>query len=158
MTQMLSDQQAYVVVFTGDLPAMCVYFLKCGGRGGQEEVKSSEGTKTFPLWPLNSDFRVVKWQRRCAHRSQMRYFSSFAPMKLHSRSKQMYTISTLLLNGWVICHVAPFIWTSCETQAAGWEGFFFSFFFLQTEAALLTVNHGGEVGNGGGGGGRLLFL
>lgn len=63
----------------------------------------------------------------------------------------MYTISTLLLNGCVICHVAPFIWTSCELQAAGWKASLFSFFSLQTEAMLLTVNHGGEVGGGGGG-------
>lgn len=81
----------------------------------------------------------------------MSYFSSVALLKLQSRYEQMYTISTLLLNGCVICHVAPFIWTSCELQAAGWKASLFSFFSLQTEAMLLTVNHGGEVGGGGGG-------
>lgn len=35
-------------------------------------------------------------------------------------SEQRYRIGPLDPNG-CVCHLTPFIWTGCETEAAGWE-------------------------------------
>lgn len=129
-------------------------FCVVGRPRGREELKSRGGAATFPLWPPDSDCKVVRAAKTLSSAaSQMSYFSSVALLKLQSRYEQMYTISTLLLNGCVICHVAPFIWTSCELQAAGWKASLFSFF---PSANRGNVIHGkswrGSRRRGGGGG------
>lgn len=56
-------------------------------------------------------------------------------------SEQRYRIGPLGPNG-CVCHLTPFIWTGCETEAAGWE-------FLQG-GNIINAKSWREVVSGGG--------